>query len=324
MSSKVFHNSSREATEGRRGRRAGRWEGDQESCRAASVRDPECLHLNPEETYAKCCSKIGECGHCPAWNGRRRAVRHRTAGAERNEWCRASARRGPEHDDGHGRQSCAGHGKSLPPQDGVPGEWRLNTDRYVACIEAAIRGLGLKRPVLMGSSMGGQICLEMAYRFPDSLGGVIACEACDRITGRAVPFAKDARYNQALAVPEWIYGLMSPSTPRSRAIEIWWEYSQGGYGIFHGDIDFYAHDWDARERVGRIDTRRCPVIMLTGEYDFSCTPEMSRLTAARIPGAEFQMMRGLGHFPMTENPEAFLDYLRPALEKIGTDPILKK
>ena len=150
------------------------------------------------------------------------------------------------------------HGKSLPPQGGLPGEWRLSTDRYVACIDAVIRGLGLKRPVLMGSSMGGQICLEMAYRFADSLGGVIACEACDKITGREVPFAKHALYNQTLAVPEWIYGLMSPTTPRARAIEIWWEYSQGGYGVFHGDIEFYAHDWDARERVARIDTQPLP------------------------------------------------------------------
>ena len=102
------------------------------------------------------------------------------------------------------------HGKSLPPQGGVPGEWRLNTDRYIACIDAVIRGLGLKRPVLMGSSMGGQICLEMAYRFADQLGGVVACEACDKITGREVPFAKHALYNQTLVVPEWIYGLMSP------------------------------------------------------------------------------------------------------------------
>jgi pimeloyl-ACP methyl ester carboxylesterase len=208
------------------------------------------------------------------------------------------------------------HGKSLPPQGGVPGEWRLDTDRYVNCIDAVIRALGLKRPVLMGSSMGGQICLEMAYRFADRLGGVVACEACDRITGREVPFAKHALYNQALAVPEWIYGLMSPTTPRARAIEIWWEYSQGGYGVFHGDIEFYAHDWDARERVARIDTRRCPVVMLTGEYDYSCTPEMSRQTAAKIPGAQFQMMKGLGHFPMTENPEAFLEYLRPALARL--------
>ena len=208
------------------------------------------------------------------------------------------------------------HGKSLPPDAGVPGEWRLDTDRYVACINATITALHLERPVLMGSSMGGQICLEMAYRHGDALGGVIACEACDRITGRAVPFAKDAHYNQSLVVPEWIYGLMSPTTPRTRATEIWWAYSQGGYGAFFGDIEFYAHDWDARERVQTIDVRRCPVVMLTGEYDYSCTPQASRDTAAKIPGAEFRMMKGLGHFPMTENPEAFLEYLRPALARL--------
>jgi pimeloyl-ACP methyl ester carboxylesterase len=68
--------------------------------------------------------------------------------------------------------------------------------------------------------------------------------------------------------------------------------------------------------VQGIDTRRCPVTMLTGEYDFSCTPEASRATAANIPGAEFRMMKGLGHFPMTEDPEGFLEYLRPALARM--------
>jgi hypothetical protein len=27
-------------------------------------------------------------------------------------------------------------------------------------------------------------------------------------------------------------------------------------------------------------------------------------------------MKGLGHFPMSENPQAFLGYLRPVLEEI--------
>ena len=66
----------------------------------------------------------------------------------------------------------------------------------------------------------------------------------------------------------------------------------------------------------RIDTGKCPVIMLTGEYDYSCTPEISRATAEKIPGAEFQVMQGLGHFPMAENPGRFLHYLRPVLERL--------
>ena len=208
------------------------------------------------------------------------------------------------------------HGKSLPPEGAPIGAWDLTTERYVAAIEAVIGALGLRRPVLLGSSMAGQICLEMALRWGERLGGVIACEASERIVGREVPWTRHPHVNESSFVPEWVHGLMAPQSPPERAREVWWEYSQGGYGVFWGDIRFYGKEWDARERVGRIDTKKCPVIMLTGEYDYSCTPEISRATAAKIPGAEFEVMRGMGHFPMAENPELFLQYLRPALAKL--------
>ena len=208
------------------------------------------------------------------------------------------------------------HGKSLPPEGAPIGAWDLTTERYVAAIEAVIAALGLERPVLLGSSMAGQICLEMALRWGERLGGVIACEASERIVGREVPWTRHPHVNESSFVPEWVHGLMAPQSPPERAREVWWEYSQGGYGVFWGDIRFYGREWDARERVGRIDTKKCPVLMLTGEYDYSCTPEISRATAAKIPGADFQVMRGMGHFPMAENPELFLEYLRPALAKL--------
>jgi len=209
------------------------------------------------------------------------------------------------------------HGRSLPPEGAPLGDWELTTQRYVAAIESVIAALDLHRPVLLGSSMAGQICLEMALRWGERLGGVIACEASERIVGREVPWTRHPEVNESAFVPEWVDGLMAPQSPRERRREIWWEYSQSGFGAFWGDIRFYGREWDARERVARIDTRKCPVIMLTGEYDYSCTPEISRATAARIPGAEFEVMRGMGHFPMAENPELFLTYLRPALARLA-------
>jgi pimeloyl-ACP methyl ester carboxylesterase len=56
--------------------------------------------------------------------------------------------------------------------------------------------------------------------------------------------------------------------------------------------------------------------MLTGEYDFSCTPEDTLRTAAKIEGAEVTIMTQLGHFPMSENPAHFRTYIMPVLEKI--------
>jgi pimeloyl-ACP methyl ester carboxylesterase len=72
--------------------------------------------------------------------------------------------------------------------------------------------------------------------------------------------------------------------------------------------------------VAGIDTRACPLYLLTGEYDFSCTPEDTKRTAAQIPGAEITIMSELGHFPMSENPAQFRRYILPVLERIRAQP----
>lgn len=72
--------------------------------------------------------------------------------------------------------------------------------------------------------------------------------------------------------------------------------------------------WDGRSRMPHIDTAACPVYMLTGEYDWSGTPELASATAAKIPGAEHKTMTRLGHFPATENPKHFVGYLLEAIE----------
>jgi pimeloyl-ACP methyl ester carboxylesterase len=208
------------------------------------------------------------------------------------------------------------HGRSLPPAGALPGSYTLTTGYYAEAVEALAGALGLRQPLVLGCSMGGEICLELAHRSPGRFGGVIACEASDHVTGRQIRWSKDPQVSQALFVPEWVYGLMAPQSPERFRREVWWEYSQSGFGTYHGDIDFYSGDWDARDRVGGIDTGQCPVFMLTGEYDYSCTPEMSRRTAGKIPGARFRVMPGLGHFPMAENPAAFTRQLIPVLDEL--------
>jgi pimeloyl-ACP methyl ester carboxylesterase len=209
------------------------------------------------------------------------------------------------------------HGKSPPPEGAVPGSWRLNTDLYVDLIMGFIAAAGLEKPIALGASMSGEICLELAYRHPEAFGGIVACEACERITQRQNTWAAHPRVNQSLFVPEWIRALSAPQSPAEYQEAITWHYSQGGAGVFYGDIAFYSGDWDARERVGRIDTNRCRLFMLTGEYDYSCTVELSQATAAKIPGVKFQAMPGIGHFPFAENPRLFADYLLPVLRELS-------
>ena len=208
------------------------------------------------------------------------------------------------------------HGKSPPPDGAIHGSWRLNTDLYVELIMGFVAASGLDKPIALGASMSGEICLELAYRHPEAFSGIVACEACDKINQRQTVWAAHPHVNQAQFVPEWIRALSAPQSPAEYVEQITWHYGQGGPQVFFGDIAFYSGDWDARERVGRIDTNRCRLFMLTGEYDYSCTVELSEATAAKIPGVRFQAMQGIGHFPFAENPRLFAEYLLPILREL--------
>jgi pimeloyl-ACP methyl ester carboxylesterase len=205
------------------------------------------------------------------------------------------------------------HGRSAPPEGSIPTSWRLNTDLYVDLIMGFIAATKLDRPIVLGASMSGEICLELALRHPESFGGIIACEACDRIEGRQTPWAAHPEVNQTLFAAEWIRALCGPESPAEYVDDVAWHYAQGGPAVLYGDIAFYSGEWDARDRVHRIDTNIVPLVMLTGEYDYSCTIEASQATAAKIPGVKFQAMPGIGHFPFAENPKLFAEYLLPIL-----------
>ena len=208
------------------------------------------------------------------------------------------------------------HGKSPPPDGGIPGSWRLNTNLYVDLIMGFVAAAGLDKPIALGASMSGEICLELAYRHPDAFTGIVACEACEKIERRQTAWASHPQVNQSYFVPEWIRALNAPQSPAEWVEMVDWHYGQGGPAVFFGDIAFYSGDWDARDRVHKIDTNRARLFMLTGEYDYSCTVEASQATAAKIPGVRFQAMEGIGHFPFAENPTLFANYLLPILEEL--------
>ena len=69
-----------------------------------------------------------------------------------------------------------------------------------------------------------------------------------------------------------------------------------------------------------IDTSACQVHLLSGEYDWSAYPAASKALADAVPGASYTLMRGMGHFPMSEDPVRFKEYLMPVLAEIEAKP----
>lgn len=209
------------------------------------------------------------------------------------------------------------HGKSFPPAGFQDEDYALTTTLYADSILAVCDALELDRPVLMGCSMGGRIVLHMALHHADRFRAVIGLEASDHqqpwydTTWLNRPDVHGGEVCAAL-----VSGLVAPQSPDETRWETLWGYLQSGPGVFKGDLHFYRADSDYRGTVADIDTARCPVYLLTGEYDFSCTPEDTRRTGEAIPGAEVQIMQGLGHFPMSEDPDQFRRYILPLLERL--------
>lgn len=210
------------------------------------------------------------------------------------------------------------HGKSSPPEGWQDEEYKLTTEGYVELVRSVAEALELDQPVVMGCSIGGRIVLELARMHGELFRAAIGLQSSAfvqhyfDITWLHRPNIHGGEMSAA-----YCYGLVGPQAPLQHRWETLWHYMQGGPGVFKGDLHFYSVDGDVSASLAEIDTATCPVYLLTGEYDYSCTPEASQQTADRIDGATLTVMERLGHFPMSEDPETFKKYLMPILNEIA-------
>jgi pimeloyl-ACP methyl ester carboxylesterase len=215
------------------------------------------------------------------------------------------------------------HGKSSPPPGFEREAYQLTTDLYVDTVMAVCRALQLDRPVVIGCSIGGRAVLHLALRHGDYFRAAIGLQSATHADPGADTRLRDLRllhrpdvHGQEAAAGS-VACLIAPTSPSADAWETLWHYMQGGPGVFLGDLHYYFAGGDLRNGLlDTLDTKRCPLHLLTGEYDLSATPELTAELARLVKATSFQVMEGMGHFPMSENPAQFRKYLLPVLERI--------
>ncbi|GAA3755288.1 alpha/beta fold hydrolase [Salinactinospora qingdaonensis] len=209
------------------------------------------------------------------------------------------------------------HGKSDPPtnKEWWKQEYRLTADWYTAFITSFCDALELEKPIFAGCSFGGNEALQLALRHPERFGGIVSIEGADYSPGFFLDWWQHPHANAAQVSASGVWDLMAPQSPDADRAATWFYYTQGSEA-FRGDLYFYSVDHDLRGRLGEIDTSTCPLVLITGEYDYLTTPEDSQRTADGISGATFIKMEKIGHFPMSENYPVFKGYFQQALNQI--------
>jgi len=211
------------------------------------------------------------------------------------------------------------HGKSLPP---TSREWWSETydldGEFLRAVPVQLaRALELEHPVFMGCSVGGLLALDLAYRHADLFRAVIALEGSLNIEGNRDGI-KEFYHPQVSSdyKARMMEGLTAPTSPKAYVKETSFVYSSGWPPAFLGDLYYYIDEFDLREVAHEINTNEVGVHILSGEYDYSGTSELGKDASEAIAGSTWTEMLGVGHFPMSENPQAFLRYLKPILRDI--------
>ena len=212
------------------------------------------------------------------------------------------------------------HGKSIPP---VEKEWWSETynlqGEFLRSIPVQLaQALELEDPVFMGCSVGGLLALDLAHKHPDVFRAVISVEGALKIGGdlEDLGFLWHPQVSNEYKA-RLMDGLMSPTSPMPYRKETSFVYASGWPPAFLGDLFYYVADYDLSDQASEIDTNQVGVHILSGEYDWSGTAELGQAAHAAIPGSTWVEMKGVGHFPMSENPVAFVEYLQPILESIS-------
>ncbi len=211
------------------------------------------------------------------------------------------------------------HGKSLPPtgRQWWAEKYDLQGEFLRSVPLALAQTLELDNPVFIGCSVGGLLALDLALNHAETFRAVVAIEGALKIPG-SLDAMGDLWHPQISNdyKARAMEGLMSPESPLPYVKETSFVYASGWPQAFIGDLHYYIADHDLRETAVGIDTDKVAVHILSGEYDHSGTSELGRAAHEAIAGSTWSEMKSVGHFPMSENPTEFINYLLPVLQQI--------
>ena len=210
------------------------------------------------------------------------------------------------------------HGRSLPPESiqWWKEEYKLTKSFFIDFQIELSRALGLEKPVYIGTATGGFLALNLALEHPDEFRAVIGVEAAKHAGTSTLdtfdhPYiGNDHKRANAMYFP-------APSNPEKHRRAITWVSMLAAPPVTKGDMNYYFIEHDLTGKTQQIDTSRCAVYLLTGEYDPTSTVEDTMELAKEVKGSKFTEMKGMSHAGMAENPVLFKKYLMPILNEIS-------
>ncbi len=201
------------------------------------------------------------------------------------------------------RYDMRGHGLSACPS----APYAMGT--LVRDAERLLEHLGISDCVFIGLSIGGMVAQRLAVKRPDLVRALV-------LSNTAVKMGTAAMWEERIAAIR--SGGIAALT--DAIMERWFSPDFRGkpeLGLWRAmlertPVEGYVGCSAAiagTDLLTPTSGLRLPVLGIAGSEDGASPPDLVRETVDLVPGAEFALMRGAGHLPCVEQPEAYAGLL---------------
>jgi 3-oxoadipate enol-lactonase len=174
-----------------------------------------------------------------------------------------------------------------------------------------IQALGLDRPILVGHSLGGMIVQRLLAEAPHIARAVVLAQTSPVFGSRDPAWAEafiagklgplDAGQTMQQIAEDAVRSSAAPATDPARLVAAKAAFAATPASTYR-DMVLVMPGFDMREALPNIVV---PTLVLAGSLDELAPPAGCQRMAARIPGAHYTVIDGVGHLAHAEQPGAF-------------------
>ena len=203
----------------------------------------------------------------------------------------------------------AGHGQSGVGRK----DWMMPA--FGQDVVSVVEALGLKRVVLIGHSLGGPVVLEAARRMPGRVAGLVLVDtmvdfeqrlAAEEVEKYLSALQADYRATTTAITSQYFFSASTPEPVKARVLETVLSVPQEiGVAVFRSSA--------AYDPLPALREIKAPIRAINSDL-FPTNVEGNR---RYVPGYQVAIMKGVGHYLMLEQPEAFNALLAEALRELA-------
>jgi pimeloyl-ACP methyl ester carboxylesterase len=201
-----------------------------------------------------------------------------------------------------------GHGKSSL---GSKEDWTIAS--FGGDVAAVVEKLDLKRVVLVGHSMGGDVTADAARRLPGRVAGVVWVDVYKQLSTSRTPeqiksFVDSFSTDFASKTSAFVRGMFPASADKALVERVALDMSSAPPAVALASMESSISN--DRRVVGILREAKVPVIAINP------AEPPTDLESMRKANIEVVLMPGVGHFLMMEDPERFNVLLIDAIRKL--------